>query len=396
AAAATLAARGCRVTVFKNRLDPREPGVERLRAAGCRLKELAKLPLLPRMIYSAIAIFTYPLTFGYQAVRFYLSLRLRRRPDLLVISQGGNHDGWLYAQVAIRLRLPFVLISQKATDLYWPLDTRRGWIREAYEGARWSFFVSRHNLALTQEQLGIRLEHASVARNPFNVTWEASREWPRTDLGFRFACIGRLYPKEKGQDLVLRVLARPKWRARPVSLTFFGSGEQAAGLAGMADFLGLENVRFGGFVQDVDAVWADHHALVLPSRAEGLPLVLVEAMLCGRVAIVTDVAGNPEVVEDGVTGFLARAATEDALDEAMERAWQRRGEWREIGALAAERIRRLVPRDPAAVMADHLLGLCDSAPPAIEAGPGVGADQTTEAAPREEGRLRDRSLAGAS
>ncbi|HEV2865239.1 MAG TPA: hypothetical protein VGX37_01875, partial [Allosphingosinicella sp.] len=47
AAAATLAARGCRVTVFKNRLDPREPGVERLRAAGCRLKELAKLPLLP-------------------------------------------------------------------------------------------------------------------------------------------------------------------------------------------------------------------------------------------------------------------------------------------------------------------------------------------------------------
>jgi glycosyltransferase involved in cell wall biosynthesis len=124
---------------------------------------------------------------------------------------------------------------------------------------------------------------------------------------------------EKGQDLLLRVLARERSRTRPVSVTFYGSGHQREGLEGMAQQLGLTNVTFAGFVRDIAAIWTDHHALVLPSRCEGLPLVLVEAMLSGRVAIVTDVGGSSEVIEDNRTGFLAAAATEDSLDEAMER-----------------------------------------------------------------------------
>jgi glycosyltransferase involved in cell wall biosynthesis len=113
-------------------------------------------------------------------------------------------------------------------------------------------------------------------------------------------------------------------------------------------------VTFGGFSDDMAEVWSRHHGLVLPSRCEGLPLVVVEAMLSGRVPIVTDVGGNREAVDDEVTGFVAAAATEDALDDAMERAWQRRGEWRAIGAAASLKIRTLVPADPAAVMAAML------------------------------------------
>jgi glycosyltransferase involved in cell wall biosynthesis len=201
-----------------------------------------------------------------------------------------------------------------------------------------------------------------VVRNPFKVSWQQRSDWPGTDLGFRFACIGRLYPMEKGQDLLIRVLGRDRWRSRPVSLTFFGVGEQSVGLAEMAALHGLANVRFAGFANDVDQIWTGHHALLLSSRAEGLPLVLVEAMLCGRVPIVTDVAGNSEVVEDDVTGFLAAAPTEDALDEAMERAWQRRAEWRAIGEAAARRIRELVPPDPAGELAERLLRLADGLP----------------------------------
>jgi len=77
-----------------------------------------------------------------------------------------------------------------------------------------------------------------------------------------------------------------------------------------------------------------------------MPLVLVEAMLSGRVAIATNVGGNAEIVDDGATGYLAAAATEDALDDAMERAWNERHRWREIGAAASARIRTLVPREP--------------------------------------------------
>jgi glycosyltransferase involved in cell wall biosynthesis len=125
----------------------------------------------------------------------------------------------------------------------------------------------------------------------------------------------------------------------------------------MAGNLNLTNVSFAGLVRDVPAIWTAHHGLILPSRCEGLPLVLVEAMLSGRVPIVTNVGGNAEVVGDGITGYLAAAATEDALDEAMERAWNERHRWREIGAAAAARIRTLVPREPERCFARRLVEL---------------------------------------
>ena len=157
--------------------------------------------------------------------------------------------------------------------------------------------------------------------------------------------------------MLLRVLARKTWRARKLVVTFFGIGPFRESLESMAAFMGVTRVRFHGFVEETATIWNDHHGLILPSRCEGLPLVVVEAMLSGRPPIVTDVAGNREVIEDGETGFLARGANEAALDEVMERAWLRRAEWRFIGQRAAESIRRRIPRDPVGVFSDKLLSL---------------------------------------
>ena len=354
AAAADLAAGGHAVTVFKEGIDEAEPRIRRLRELSCKLHDLERGPLVPRRLQSLIRFLSFPIGYGLILARLRIALAFSRRPDLVVLSQGGNHDGLFLAEVCRRMKLPYVLIMQKASDLYWATDSRRERLRDIYAGALACFFVSEHNLQLTEEQLGMKLPQASVVRNPFLVPWQQRDDWPGEQDGLRLACIGRLYPMEKGQDLLLRVLARDKWRQRPLSVTFFGTGHQRAGLEGMARHAGLTSVTFAGFVRDIAAIWNDHHGLILPSRCEGLPLVLVEAMLSGRVPIVTGLAGS-EVVDDGETGFLAAAPTEDSLDEALERAWNRRHEWRSIGAGAATRIRTLVPPDPAAVMAASLL-----------------------------------------
>lgn len=361
ATAASLAAAGHTIAVAKSGIDESQPRIQRLRELACRVHDLSRIPFVPPRAYARITALTTRIEAHQQAIRLSLLLRLyRRRGHLAVISQGGNFDGWMLGAMCRRRKVPYVLIVQKAAEMYWPSDPLLRRIQEVYLNAAHTYFVSDENRRLTEEQIGLRLERASVVRNPFLVPWETRSDWPEQSSGIRVACVGRFYMKEKGQDLLLRVLARDRWRGRPIAVTFFGEGLNAAGIATTAALLGLNNVRIAGFVKDVSAIWDDHHALVLPSRCEGLPLVVVEAMLSGRVVIATDVGGNREVIQDGLTGFLANAATADALDDAMERAWQSRPDWRQIGDRAAKDIRQLVPPDPAALFGAQLLKVASS------------------------------------
>ncbi|HVE69848.1 MAG TPA: glycosyltransferase family 4 protein [Thermoanaerobaculia bacterium] len=353
-----LAERGHPVTAFKLLRGTGESAMRALRERGGRVVEVARMPLVPRRAFSALLLYAAPLARLLQMLRLRVTAA-RARPDLVILSLGTNVDGTALAAVLRRLRLPYVIVAHKATDQRWPSDAERPAMRAAYTNAVAAYFVSEHNRRLTEEQLGAPLDNAAIARNPFGVPYAPLATWPSGD-GLRLACVARLLPSEKGQDILLRVLARERWRSRALSVTFFGHGPHRIALAEMASRLQLNRVAFAGHVDDVAAIWRDHHALVLPSRCEGLPIVLVEAMLSGRVPIVTNVGGNAEVVRDGLTGFVAAAPSEDALDEAMERAWQRRGDWRAIGARAAESIRAIVPPDPLRVFADELEGIAAS------------------------------------
>jgi len=332
-----------------------------LRALACPIRDLGRFPLMPRRLFTLLRSSSSGAAHAHEILGLLIGLTLSRRPDLVVLSQGGNHDGYFLAEVCRRLRLPYAIVSHKASELYWPADWQQKTIAAVYSSARACFFVSEHSRRLTEEQLGFPLPRAAVVRNPFLVPWEPRTDWRDDRHEWRLACIGRLHPKEKGQDLLLRVLARRHWRDRPLSVTFYGDGLQRASLERMARNLGLTNVTFAGFVHDVPAIWSGHHGLILPSRCEGLPIVLVEAMLSGRVPIVTDVGGNTEVVNDGVTAYVAVAPTEDALDNAMERAWSERHRWREVGSAAAARIRTLIPREPERCFARRLVDLVSSA-----------------------------------
>ena len=359
ATAAILATEGHRVTAFVGSLDKTEPRLQELRRLSCSIKGLWGFSGFRRTLIVQIVRRAMRLpALAVQAAHLGLNVLLTR-PDLVVISQGQNFEGLALSWACRIAHAPYVLIAQRATDYYWFPDNVLPHLRAMYGNALWSFFVSAHNWKLTEEQIGIRLPRASIVRNPFNTSWTLRDDWPQMENGVRLACIARLFPAEKGQDLVLRVLARDKWRSRPVHVTFFGDGPQAKTLRRMAEMLALTSVEFAGFVRDISKIWDNYHGLILASRCEGLPLVIVEAMLCGRVTIATDVGGNREVIDDGETGFLAAAPTEDALDKAMEYAWQERARWRLIGQTAAIRIRTLVPSDPAKAFAGNLKKLTD-------------------------------------
>ncbi len=266
-------------------------------------------------------------------------------PDLVVIAQGFNYEdkGWMEA--CLRRNIPYAVIVQAAGEHFWPSDELVAKAAKGYQSAERCFFVSQSNLELTVKQLATELDNAKVVTNPYKVSYDVAPSWPSDKGVLKLACVARLDPESKGQDILFEVLRSQKWKSRAIEVTLFGDGYQRHTLRRLKDLWSLDNVKFGGFVDNVEAIWADHHALVLPSRIEGLPLAIVEAMLCGRFCIVTDVAGNAELIEDNINGFVAMAPKAECLDNAMERAWQRRESWYEIGKEAYVSVRKVIPRD---------------------------------------------------
>jgi colanic acid/amylovoran biosynthesis glycosyltransferase len=126
--------------------------------------------------------------------------------------------------------------------------------------------------------------------------------------GPRISCVGRLVP-EKGQALLIDAVAKMRNEGLPARLCLVGDGPERAELEAQARLRGIaEHVVFLGAVShsEVEAVLRDSDIFCLPSFAEGVPIVLMEAMAMEKAVVASAVMGIPELIEDGVTGRLIR------------------------------------------------------------------------------------------
>lgn len=134
----------------------------------------------------------------------------------------------------------------------------------------------------------------------------------------RLVSIGR-FVEQKGQLLLVEALATALAHTPDLHLTLVGDGEMRPEIEAAIAARGIgANVSITGWVDEarVRAEIAGAHALVMPSFAEGLPMVVMEAMAAGRPVISTYIAGIPELVRPD-TGWLVPAGDADALSEAM-------------------------------------------------------------------------------
>jgi glycosyltransferase involved in cell wall biosynthesis len=137
----------------------------------------------------------------------------------------------------------------------------------------------------------------------------------------RILCVGRLVP-EKGQAVLVEAIAALAAREQSVSVTFAGEGPQRAALDALAERLGVRGrVSFRGAVSQAElrGLYEQASIFCLPSFAEGVPVVLMEAMAMRLAVISTRIAGTPELIEDGRDGLLVPPGRSDQLAEALER-----------------------------------------------------------------------------
>ena len=133
-------------------------------------------------------------------------------------------------------------------------------------------------------------------------------------------CVGRLTPA-KGQAILLASVAQLKQQGITVHLTLVGMGPDEQSLKNHAESLDIvSQVTFTGAV-DQDNILTYYNAadmFVLPSFAEGLPVVLMEAMAMEIPCITTMITGVPELIENGQNGLLVPASDSEALTQAIK------------------------------------------------------------------------------
>jgi glycosyltransferase involved in cell wall biosynthesis len=286
------------------------------------------------------------------------------KPDAICVSQGAAYCAfkmpglvdWLAEQSG-----NFLVVCQAVGREFHLKPENRAAIRKYYSNAAKVGFTALGNLHEMEILLATKISNAYVHQNPMDFSTDCIVDWPESEVPL-ISCPSRLFIQDKGQDILFQVLAQPIWRERIFKLQLFGAGSDEGYLRDLAEHLGItQKLEFCGHTAGMLPIWQKTQLMILPSRSEGLPLVLVGAMAAGRPCVVTDVGGNAEWVRDGIDGFVARMPNVWSVNEALDRAWQARGDWKSMGEQARQRFLELHPKDPVGDLLREMLEISKSA-----------------------------------
>jgi glycosyltransferase involved in cell wall biosynthesis len=195
--------------------------------------------------------------------------------------------------------------------------------------------VSRDAASRAIEREGFPADRVSLIYNGIDTGRVTARTgaWRQ-----RLVTVARLEPV-KSLDLLLRALAHLRGTGHAATLTVVGDGTEREALEQLTRELGLvEHVTFTGWTRNVESYLGEADLFVMSSRSEGLSLTLLEAMAVGLPVVATDVGGNPEVIEEGVTGHLVPHGSPQALAGAMAAVLARPDRAAAMGAAGRQRV----------------------------------------------------------
>jgi glycosyltransferase involved in cell wall biosynthesis len=244
---------------------------------------------------------------------------------LLAATLGGDELSWSYTM-------------HGPTEFY---DVRHHRLAEKAADARFVICVSEFARSQLMGMVGPeRWDTFHVVHCGVDVERFAPAERAEERREIRIACVGRLVP-EKGQRLLIEAVAGMRGAGLDVRLALVGDGPQREPLEALARELAVAgDVHFLGAVPhpEVEAVLQRSDIFCLPSFAEGVPIVLMEAMAMELPVVACEVMGIPELIEDGVSGRLVRPGSTADLIDTLSGLAQDPGQRRALGRAARGRV----------------------------------------------------------
>jgi len=278
--------------------------------------------------------------------------------DVYIISSGILWDICAFRAITdyvLSKGKPYIILEHNAFE-YGDIvpENLRGYAISVLEGAALRLFVSERNRQCAERQLAHSMGVYQVVNNPVNIREASIKPYPYSDK-LLLASVASLDCLTKGQDLLLEALSGDIWRTRDFSLKIYGRGPDEQHIRQLIDFYTLQDkVTLQGHVSDVDHIWETNQVLVLSSTIEGVPMVVVEAMLAGRTVLATDVGGVERYVVDGQTGFMIGEPKAKYLSQGLEKVWNHRAQLKQLGENAFNRTLALVDSNPEQSFLNHI------------------------------------------
>jgi len=266
-------------------------------------------------------------------LRAHLRARRRSKPDV-VLSYFAYPYGFAAVLTAALFRIPAV-VSCRGSDINL---LAKPWLHRlliAFALKRCARVLAVSN-ALAKEiaAMGICRDRVRVVSNGIDraAFRGMTKDRARRTLGLTVdgplvVCVSRLSP-EKGIDVLVDASVILRSVRRSLRVVVVGDGVSAAPLARRCQEQDVETVvQFAGRRphEEVSRWMSAADVVALPSRSEGYPNVVLEALACGRPVVASRVGGVPEIIEDGTNGLCVppsdAGALASALLLAMERQW---------------------------------------------------------------------------
>lgn len=317
--------------------------IQQLRKQGLQVS--IRRPFRPRKIYLL-------------KEKYWSSLRAISRfaPDILLINSGSLFDVLNLPEInyfCSKTNIPKLFFCHFVAEGFIPQE--REYVRQFCETIDSWIFVSQHNKKLAERQLAYKFPNSQIVLNKSRLYLEAPLPNPNNSV-VQFACIARLETLWKGQDILLEVLSQHQWKDRAWHLNFYGNGPDGDYINMLVRHYKLEKrVTCHGYVRDIKSIWNENNLMVLASRGEGTPLAVLEAMMCGRPVVTTDVGGNKEILEEKISGWIAEAATPSSFQKSLEQAWSEMDSWRDKGIAAHLAAKKLAQDKPEQKILDYIL-----------------------------------------
>jgi glycosyltransferase involved in cell wall biosynthesis len=272
--------------------------------------------------------------------------------DAVIVNQGGWKDlaTFPFSFLFSRIKNYFILYHN-----YNPFEsvsnTKSQILQEWAIGAKKNLCATKRIFETMENVYHIPIPNQKKLFNPLTIEIpDKTPSYPPLLNGhYKFSVLAALDIERKAQDILVESFTGEQWKKRNWELHFYGEGKDKEHLKRLVHKSGLDHKIFiHGNARDYTAAISSSHLVLQITHLDAMPISVIEAMAMAKPLVISDVGDMPLWVKENKNGWISPKVTKTHIGQTMDKAWENRSEWEEMGKASFEIFKKQFPQDPVA------------------------------------------------